>query len=78
MKNEYSIFLNNKKIGITELAKADVPMGVVFGEIEFSENFIDYDFLKAYCKSKNIELVDDYPEDKLVTTMTIDSLTVKN
>jgi hypothetical protein len=79
MKNkEYHILLDNLPIGITKLEKADAPMGVVFGIIEFKNQNIGYDFIKDYCKSLNIEIADDYPEDKLISTMTIDSLTVKN
>lgn len=78
MSKKYNIQLDKKKIGITRLEKADAPMGVVFGKIEFSEPNIGYDFIKDYCKSNNIELVDDYPEDKLISTRTIESLCVVN
>ena len=78
MKKEYSIFLDEIKIGTTELEKADAPMRVVFGVIKFIERNKGYNFIKDYCESNNIELASDYPEDKLISTMTIDSLTVKN
>ena len=78
MKKEYTIFLNNYKLGTTQLEKADAPMGVVFGMISFTELNIGYDFIKEYCKSNNIGLADDYPEDKLISTRTIEQLTVKN
>ncbi len=32
-EKRYDILLDNKKIGTTELEKADAPMGVVFGII---------------------------------------------
>ena len=53
-------------------------MGVVFGDINFVEQNMGYDFIKNYCESMNIELASDYPEDKLISTMTIDTLIVKN
>lgn len=76
--SKYCIYLDGKLIGTTKLDKADAPMGVVFGDIAFNEQNIGYNFIKDYCNSMNIELTDDYPEDKLITTMTIDSLIVKN
>ena len=75
---EYSIHLGDQKLGTTKLEKADAPMGVVFGVIEFTDQNIGYDFIKEYCISMNYELADDYPEDKLISTMSIDSLSVKN
>lgn len=74
----YNVYLDGNLIGTTELEKADAPMGVIFGVIRFSEQNIDYNFIKDYCKSKNIELANDYPEDKLIATRTIEYLTVKN
>jgi len=81
MKNKgklYNIFLDDYKLGTTLLEKADAPMGVVFGVISFIELNIGYDFIKNYCKSNNIELASDYPEDKLISTRTIKNLKVLN
>lgn len=78
MKKEYTIFLSNEKLGTTRLEKADAPMGVVFGEISFTKMNIGYDFIKEYCKSNGIELASDFPEDKLISTRTIENLSVKN
>lgn len=77
-KHKYTIFLDEKIIGETELEKADVPMGVVFGEIHFSSIPLGYDFFKKYCLENNIELAYDYPEDKLISTQTIQNLIVRN
>jgi len=74
----YDIFLDDKIIGTTELEKADAPMGVVFGRINFANIVVDYDFIKKYCLENNIELANDYPEDKLIFTRTIESLKVRN
>ncbi len=78
MNKIYDILLNGKKIGTSNLEKADAPMGVVFGEIKFSVSNIDYKFIKEYCELNNIDLADNYHEDKLISTRTIDSLTVLN
>jgi hypothetical protein len=75
---EYTICLSGDLIGTTRLEKADPPMGVVFGQIDSKKQSFGYDFIKDYCKTNNIEIADDYPEDKLISTMTIDSLIVKN
>ena len=74
----YDIFLDAKIIGSTDLEKADVPMGVVFGRINFANIVLDYDFIKKYCVKNNIELANDYPEDRLISARTITNLKVKN
>jgi hypothetical protein len=74
---EYSIYLNGDLIGKTNLEKADAPMGVVFGQINSKIQSFGYKLIKDYCKLHNIGIADDYPEDKLISTMTIDSLTVR-
>lgn len=72
----YDIFLEDKLIGTTELEKADVPMGVVFGEITFANISWDYDFLKKYCLVNNIEITTDHPNLKLIATANIPNLKV--
>ncbi|MET4546481.1 hypothetical protein ABIE26_003808 [Pedobacter africanus] len=62
----YDIFLNNNKIGTTELEKGDAPMGSVFGKITFINISSGYDFFKTHCVTNGIELVTDYPEDRLI------------
>jgi hypothetical protein len=74
----YDIFLDDLIIGTTELEKADAPMGVVFGQIQFNNIISGYDFIKKYCLENNIELADDYPEDKVISTRTIENLKVIN
>ena len=78
MNKIYNIFLDNVKIGTTRFEKADAPMGVVFGLIDFIDSKIGYDFIKDYCLKKHIDLVTDYPEDKLISTKTIYELKVLN
>ncbi len=78
MEKEYSIYLDSKKIGTTRFEKADAPMGVVFGEIIFVKDEWNYDSIKSYCLANHIEIADDYPEDKLISTRTLDTLKIKN
>ncbi|MES2616710.1 MAG: hypothetical protein V4613_02465 [Bacteroidota bacterium] len=77
-KKIYDILLDDQKIGTTELEKADAPMGVVFGIIHFITITSGYDFFQSYCTKNNIELVTDFPEQKLLFTENINSLVVKN
>ena len=72
----YDILLDNKKIGTTELEKADPPMGVVFGNIKFCDILSGYDFFKTYCQTNGIELISDYPEDRLIATSDIPRMKV--
>ncbi len=77
-KKRYNIFLDDKLIGTTELEKADAPMGVVFGNVTFDNIVSGYDFLKTYCLTNNIEIITDYPDDKLIATTDIPNLKVNN
>lgn len=77
-KKHYNIFLDDKIIGTAELEKADVPMGVVFGNLTFNNIMSGYDFLKNYCLANHIEIISDYPEDKLIATADISTLKVFN
>jgi hypothetical protein len=74
----YDIFLDNNKIGTTELENGDAPMGGVFGKITFINISSGYDFFKTFCTTNDIELVIDYPEDRLILTRSINTLAVRN
>ncbi|WP_437919714.1 hypothetical protein [Sphingobacterium sp. LRF_L2] len=74
----YKVFLGDKLIGTTIFEKADPPMGVVFGLLNFIDIMYGYDFFKNYCAANTIELVYDYPKDKLLTTRAIPNLKVMN
>jgi len=78
MNKIYDIFLDNKKIGTTRLEKGDAPMGVVFGIIEPCDSRFGYDFIKDFCQKNLFDLAYDYPEDKLISTRTIDRLKIVN
>lgn len=71
----YDIFLDNIKIGTTELEKADAPMGVVFGKINFIEIVSAYDYLRNYCLENKIKVTDDC-EQRLIMTEFIPNLKV--
>ena len=66
----YQILLDKTLIGTTLLEKADPPMGVVFGIINFAFKESPYD-----CVRNNIESA-NYPEDKIISTRIIPDLVV--
>ncbi|AIM37237.1 hypothetical protein KO02_11460 [Sphingobacterium sp. ML3W] len=74
----YDVFLDNKKIGATELEKADAPMGVVFSRLTLDHIDSGYDFLKTYCLTNNILIITDYPDEKFIGTADIPNLKVVN
>ncbi|UZO82353.1 hypothetical protein NBT05_07725 [Aquimarina sp. ERC-38] len=78
MSKIYNIYLNGLLIGTTELEKADVPMGVVIGDLRFTDQKFGYDLLKEYCENNQIELASDYPEDKMISTTNISELKITN
>lgn len=72
----YKVFLDDNIIGTTKFEKADPPMGVVSGLLNFIDIVCGYDFFKNYCTANTMELVYDYPEDKLLSTGTIPNLKI--
>jgi len=74
----YKIVLEGEEIGSSKLEKADAPMGVAFGKLLFNNSSFGYDKIKEYCLKNNIELASDYPEDKMISTMSISELRVIN
>jgi hypothetical protein len=74
----YKILLDDKLFGTTKLEFGDPPMGIVFGQINFEEKNICYDFFKQYCTDNLIEIQTDYPSDKLISTGQIKNLKVYN
>ncbi|PBJ07335.1 hypothetical protein [Flavobacterium sp. ACN6] len=73
----YNIFLDNQKIGNSHLEKADAPMGVVSGKINFTEVDLDYNYFSNYCKKNSIK-TDESKEDKFISTQIIPALKVYN
>lgn len=76
MEKEYLVYLDSKKIGITRLEKADAPMGVAFGLIEFKDIESPYLFFKDYCSKNNIAINTDDPEFEFIDTQVIQELKV--
>lgn len=76
MSKTYTILLEGKKIGTSQLEYGDPPMGVVFGKIELTDATINYTWLRKYCKDKHITIGYDFPEDLMITTLAIPALQV--
>lgn len=72
----YNIILDNNKIGITELEKADTSMGIVFGEIKFDNILSGYDLFKTYCLANRIEIINDHADDRFIKTSNIPGIKV--
>ena len=58
---EYKIFLDDVLIGTTNFEFADVPMGVVYGKVNFIDFKNPYFFFKKYCDKNDIDyqFIDD-------------------
>ena len=78
MSKKYIVKLDGKYIGTTNLEKADAPMGVVFGLIEFEKINSPYKFFRDYCNKNNVIVNADEPEHELIDTQEINSLSVYN
>jgi hypothetical protein len=76
MSKLYNITLNETLIGTSELEKADAPMGVVLGLIEFNGIESPYEFFKEYCLKNNIVINTDDPEFEFIDTQVISGLKV--
>ena len=72
---QFKILLDDKLIGTTLLEKADVPMGVVFGQINLDNIDNAYTFFKSYCLQNQIGFTED-KLDKILTTRRIPNLKV--
>jgi len=75
MSKIYDILLDDIKIGTTELEHADVPMGVVFGRINFVSIKSGYDFFREYCLKNNIHFQYD-AETRQIQTRSITGLRI--
>ncbi len=76
MNKTYKILLDGKEIGITRLEKADAPMGVAFGLIEFTDIESPYQFFKEYSSQNDITINSDDPEFEFIDTQVIEGLKV--
>ena len=64
----YKILLDDKLFGTTKLEFGDPQMGVVFGQLGFTEKNVGYDFIRKYCIDNLIELKIDYTDEQLILT----------
>ncbi|PJJ54805.1 hypothetical protein [Hymenobacter chitinivorans] len=71
----YTVLLEGNTLGTTLLEKADAPMGVVFGKIDFVAIKSGYAFFKSYCLGKGV-VFDDIPEERCISTQGIPGLMV--
>ena len=76
MNKLYKIVLDGKEVGSTKLEKADAPMGVAFGLIEFNEIESPYQFFKDYCLKNGIMINTDDPDFEFIDTQVIPKLKV--
>ena len=76
MTKTYNVFLDGQKIGTTQLEKADAPMGVVFGLIEFKAIQSPYRLFKYYCAKNKIAINLDDPKFEFIDTQVIPELKV--
>lgn len=76
MKNKiYTLILEEIVIGTTELEKADAPMGIVFGKINFIDIKSGFEFFKEYCEKNKIEF-EFFLDEKIISTRYIPNLKV--
>lgn len=76
MNKTYNVLLDGQEIGTTQLEKADAPMGVAFGLIEFIDVESPYQLFKEYC-SKNGVTINTYdPKFEFIDTQVITGLKV--
>ena len=76
MSKSYKITLNGNLIGTSKLEKADAPMGVTFGVIEFNRVESPYQFIKEYCLKNKIVINTDEPESEFIDTQVMPELKV--
>ena len=75
MIKTYDIFLEDNKIGTTELERGDAPAGVAFGPIKLLDISSGYEFFKQYCLKSKIEFT-DHADEKLIMTGNIPNVKV--
>lgn len=78
MNKKYIVFLDNQRIGTTQLEKADAPMGVVMGLIEFEGVASPYHLFRNYCENNNVPINENDLEDEVIFTESIAGLKVLN
>ena len=77
MSDLYTVMLGGKQIGTTAFEYADPSMGVVFGQINFEEDFYNFKFLKDYCTKETIPFFED-DDGLFISTYDLPNLQVNN
>ncbi len=78
IEKKYKILLDDKLFGTKKLEFGDLPMGIVFGQVNFDNKSIGYDYIKQCCIDNLIEIQTDCPNDNLISTGQIENLKVYN
>lgn len=76
MATTFTIKLEEQIIGTTEFEFADVPMGVVYGKINFIDIESPYLLFKNYCLTDNIHINYDSEKERLIDTAIIPNLRI--
>ena len=76
MATIFKIKLEEQIIGTTEFEFADVPMGVVYGKINFIDIESPYLLFKNYCLANNIHINYDSEKERLIDTAIIPNLRI--
>lgn len=76
MTTTFTIKLEEQIIGTTEFEFADIPMGVVYGKINFINIESPYLLFKNYCLENNIHINNDFENERLIDTAIIPNLKV--
>jgi len=72
----FTIKLEEQIIGTTEFEFADVPMGIVYGKINFIDIESPYLLFKNYCLANNIHINYDSEKERLIDTAIIPNLRI--
>ncbi len=76
MATTFTIKLEEQIIGTTEFEFADVPMGIVYGKINFIDIESPYLLFKNYCLANNIHINYDSEKERLIDTAIIPNLRI--
>ncbi|MGV0925077.1 hypothetical protein [Empedobacter tilapiae] len=76
MATTFTIKLEEQIIGTTKFEFADVPMGVVYGKINFINIQSPYLLFKNYCLANNIRINDDFEDSRMIDTVVIPNLRI--
>ncbi len=78
MSQTYEIYLGSNILGTTSLEFTHSSQDAIFGTINLKQGISGYEFLMQWCKTNNVELEIDLPEDQIILTKSILPLTIKD